>query len=331
MMKCFMWFALLMLLMRTNPVAAESDRDRWFSFTWDNDLFVGSDGGYTNGIYLSWYDASGSANNLQQSVPWYYRLQTGLVGTGKIVNSVRTHSVGQTMATPSDIERVPPDENDTPYAGLLFWQGSIAVNRGQRTDYSTLYLGVVGPASLTEQSQKIVHKATGSTVPQGWDYQLKNEPLVALHYGRLWQNYRTELGSLEFDVVTGMQGGLGNVRSSVDASAFFRVGSQLNTSYSVLALASQREINPTAHSGGWFVYVGTSIQYAFNNIILDGNTFRDSPSVSWKHGAGTISLGAAMSTKNWGYSISYTDFAVSEPDDIGKHAFGSISVLHRLQ
>ena len=37
----------------SQPALAEVD---WYTFTMDNDVFVGVDAGYTNGMYFSWYD-----------------------------------------------------------------------------------------------------------------------------------------------------------------------------------------------------------------------------------------------------------------------------------
>src|SRR5512134_3492181 len=49
----------------------------------------------------------------------------------------------------------------------------------------------VGPASLAEQSQKIVHEVIASNRPQGWDTQLGNEPGVVATYLRSWREAAT--------------------------------------------------------------------------------------------------------------------------------------------
>ena len=119
--------------------------------------------------------------------------------------------------------------------------------------------------------------------------------------------------------------------SSLEASAYLRLGSKLDTSYSLLALSSGREINPTAHSGGWFAYVGGSIQYVFNNIIFDGNTFRDSVSSPMDHWTDSATLGVAFSSETWGWSFSYTSLGGMLADESDNQEFGSVTIVRRLQ
>lgn len=326
----FLYLAVYTILSCSRIASAESERERWFSFSFDNDIFVGTDGGYTNGLYVSWYDLPDPERKLLH-IPWYYRLQMFLTGADDRGEIVFTTNFGQSMITPSDITRPVPDENDIPYAGVLFWQGSVLFGKGEVTDFATLFLGVVGPLSLAEQSQKLVHSVTGSDKPRGWDFQLHNEPLVGIRYGRFWQSIHHDAGQVEFDIVTGAQGGLGNFISSLEADIYFRVGSKLDTSYSLLALSSGREINPTAHSGGWFVYVGANIQSVFNNVLFDGNTFQDSPSISRESWVNSYTAGIATSSENWGFSFSYTDFGGINADALGRQEFGSVTVVHRLQ
>ncbi len=318
------------LIFFSGAAGAGTERERWFSFSFDNDIFAGTDGGYTNGLYLSWYDLPDGGHHSARNVPWYYRLQTALTGADSSGESVLTHNIGQTMITPADIQQVPPDPEDIPYSGVLFWQGSVLFGRGEVTDFSTLFLGVLGPASLAEQSQKLVHRATGSDQPQGWGYQLHNEPLIAIRYGRFWQNLHFD-GNVEYDVVTGAQAGFGNFLSSVETGAYFRVGSKLDTSYSLLALSSGREINPTAHSGGWFAYVGGSVQYVLNSVFSDGNTFRDSPSVALDRRVNSATIGVALSSKYWGGSFSFTNQGGVGSGSNGRQKYGSVTVVRRLQ
>ncbi|WP_232771323.1 lipid A-modifier LpxR family protein [Colwellia sp. 12G3] len=39
---------------------------------------------------------------------------------------------------------------------------------------SWLSIGIVGPASGTEQLQGSIHKLLGASTPQGWPYQVEN-------------------------------------------------------------------------------------------------------------------------------------------------------------
>lgn len=332
------WFKrilLLGLMVASANASAELDieTEQWFSFTLDNDLFVGSDGGYTNGFYLSWYDVNQIAKpeQLQQlDIPWYFKLQYKLAQVDDSQVVVKIHNLGQIMVTPSDIEQTPPNPNDIPYAGALIWQGSIITANDNYSDFVTLLLGVVGPLSLAEDSQKLVHKITGSTEPKGWDYQLKNELVFALGFSRNWRLWDANVGVLEVDFVGGANVEAGTFNSGVDISGHLRIGKALASSYPTLALANSRESNPIAHSRGYFAYIGVGGGYEFNSIFADGNTFRDSPSIDLDGEKDALHLGVAFSGENWGFTISIEKFGVLSKQGEGQQKFGSFSILYRL-
>ncbi|MCO7224290.1 lipid A deacylase LpxR family protein [Pleionea sp. CnH1-48] len=318
------------LLLGSPYIAANEQEEPWFSLTLDNDIFVGSDGGYTNGIYASWFDVFEESERLSSPMPWYFWMQQKSMDTKQFNTLVEIHNVGQTMVTPSDISAVPPPQDDLPYAGFLFWQGSLIAIRPDYSDISTLMLGVVGPISGAELTQRLVHEITGSETPQGWDYQLKNEPIVNLSRARFWRLLHSDSHSMELDMVGGLEGALGNFDSHVEVSGFLRWGQQLESSYPTVALVGNREANPMAHSGGYFVYVGAGVGYVFNNLFIDGNYLRDSPGIELEHERNFLAVGAAFSGEEWGISINYVDFGSFSSDSGGQQRFGSFSFLWRL-
>lgn len=48
-------YALLIITLLILMNTAQADDTRWLTGTLDNDLFVGNDSGYTNGLYLSYF------------------------------------------------------------------------------------------------------------------------------------------------------------------------------------------------------------------------------------------------------------------------------------
>ncbi len=88
--------------------------------------------------------------------------------------------------------------DDRPYAGWLFFNTGIAhlyedQGNKERINGLLLSIGIVGPCSFAEQTQKAVHRAIGSEIPQGWDNQLNNELGINVSYLRKWrQLYRLE-------------------------------------------------------------------------------------------------------------------------------------------
>src|SRR3546814_11387319 len=79
--------------------------------------------------------------------------------------------------------RISDWSSDVCSSDLLY--GSIGVigntpgaNGSRVFDQMQVSLGVVGPASLGEPAQKLVHHIVASPQPQGWDTQIKNEPTL---------------------------------------------------------------------------------------------------------------------------------------------------------
>jgi hypothetical protein len=57
-----------------------------------------------------------------------------------------------------------------------------------------LTVGVVGPASFAEQTQKRIHEIVNADEPRGWNTQLKNEPGVSsLVKGLAFSRYSVEI------------------------------------------------------------------------------------------------------------------------------------------
>ena len=89
-------------------------------------------------------------------------------------------SVGQAMYTPSDKTRTDVILNDRPYAGWLYlglgWNARDALH----LNTVELDVGVVGPASMAQQSQNFIHDLRSLDRFAGWDNQLHNELGVQL-------------------------------------------------------------------------------------------------------------------------------------------------------
>jgi lipid A 3-O-deacylase len=154
-----------------------------FSFLLENDLWFGrTDRWYTNGVRLSW-GASGAPE---------FRSAELLSDAGKSLlwgNAAPTMSygVGQTMYTPADIKSSTPQPNDRPWGGYLYFAAAAHEFYGNAYRRNELKLGVTGPFSYTDRTQKAVHKLIGSPKPEGWDNQLKQRLGVQLNHSGVYR------------------------------------------------------------------------------------------------------------------------------------------------
>ncbi|MDX1409237.1 MAG: lipid A deacylase LpxR family protein, partial [Saprospiraceae bacterium] len=163
-------------------------------FSWDNDLFVGEDGRYTNGVRLSWlgdtHDHCESGDSVTCHVAGFLNPMPGI----RLEDNHQALAVGleQTMVTPSDITRSEPQYDDVPYVGYTNLElGMFSWNTDHLVGYG-VRIGTTGPDSGAEQSQKVIHKITGSKEPKGWDNQLGPDVIggvMAVYANRFFRHY----------------------------------------------------------------------------------------------------------------------------------------------
>ena len=139
----------------------------------ENDLFIfkgnTTDRYYTNGVRLD----------------YFYKIKKRKFPSSlllKISDDKNIYGMGiaQYMFTPSQIDIVTVQYNDRPYAGALF-----AIHSLGSYDYSKkikltseLYIGVMGPLSLAEETQIWVHGLFDYTKPEGWSNQVPNDIII---------------------------------------------------------------------------------------------------------------------------------------------------------
>lgn len=269
------------------------------SLTLDNDYFIHRDDGYTNGLYFTLYDRGGiPAMSDGSAAPehdfWVSPLMWSMPSDTRY-GAVNAIKLGQSMYTPSDLTLETPDPNDIPYSAMISLTSSYLVLNQDHADVASTSIGIVGPAALGKQTQKLVHQVLGSDDPQGWDSQIHNELVFKVGRGRIWRNWSSELDNM--DVLTSVKGSIGTLRSAASSSVIFRYGRDLKRSFGSFLLLDSRTTNPIAVSGEWYVYAGLQAEYVFNEIFMDGNTFRDSASVNYDHSFVGLNFGAAYS---WG-------------------------------
>lgn len=313
------------------PIGAKADpgsEQGTLSLVFENDLFYDTDRNYTNGVRAEWLSGPVRqpdwALDLARKFPIFPS-----DGTIRI-----SYAAGQNMYTPSDITLVDPPLDDRPYAGWLYGSVGVIAENGRRLDQLELSVGVVGPASLAEQTQIFIHDITGSDDPNGWDTQLENEPGVLLIYQRSWRKFVSEsISGFMFDVTPHAGGALGNVFTHANAGVTMKFGRRLPLDYGT------PRIQPSLPGSGffiprdglgWYLFAGIKGRAVARNIFLDGNTFRDSRSVDKVPFVGDFQFGFALTWQD--VRLSYTHVLRSREfeEQDGRDDFGALSLSVRF-
>ena len=197
-------------------------------------------------------------------------------------------SVARQMFTPDDLDATEVVEDERPYAGWFYYEMGLHQSSQRHLDSLIVQVGVVGPASLTEAYQTIVHDLLGVSNPAGWEHQLNNEIGLQLNYQHKWRFKPAEIWGVESSIIPYAGGEFGNIAIKANSGVSLRIGwnipEDFDTSFIDDVGESGIPVHPNSIPGG-----SKSWSFSFNlsgggsfvarDIFLDGNTFTDSHSV----------------------------------------------------
>lgn len=310
-----------MLLPTAAPVHAE---DRYGALVLQNDAFFGRDGGgYTNGVFFSSIRAP-SPGTETVAAPLLLGPVAGLLGVRSA--TLASSSLGQIMITPRDITRREPDPADAPYIGALVYRATQIEVEGDLANMASLNIGVIGPASGAEQTQRAIHRLIGSDRPEGWDSQVSNRPLIGLERyvaRRFAWGDRPVGGGASGDVVLQGGGMLGNLESLAGASVLLRYGIGLERSFASTMNVTGRTADPFVLGEGWFAFAGLAADRVFNHTGIGGQA-------DLRKTRATATVGIA-----YGWRSSSLTFSLQSADPLirasnRRQSYGSITYMIRL-
>lgn len=304
----------------------------------ENDVFAGTDKNYSSASRLAWVSEdldwrSENGRGTAHKIPLF-----GSLFSGKGYQRNISVAVGQNIYTPKDKDTRELLENDRPYAGLLYFSFALHKKNIFHLDTFDLSLGVVGPASLAEETQKWGHELIGSTIPKGWDNQLKNEPGMALAWQHNWRLFSQNQGAWGMDIIPHLGLTLGNFTTFASTGAGLRMGYHIPHDFGVSLLRPAASVsvpyndnsagtgNLRNHSVSAYLFISPEARFVARNIFLDGNTWKDSHSVDKKNLVADLAAGFSLIYRN--VKFSYTHVYRTKEYDKQKEAqtFGSVNI-----
>lgn len=138
----------------------------YFSTTYENDFFTGTDDYYTQGIHF------------QLTLPGFNTLFLHPL-LPLLLNSENTYglSVVQDCFTPTSISSNIILKGDRPFAAYIYAGYFVVSQNEQKKENMTseIDIGAMGPCAVCEQEQKYIHHVFPKNVqPEGWQYQMSN-------------------------------------------------------------------------------------------------------------------------------------------------------------
>ena len=314
----------LLLLAPLHALAASGT----FSLVTENDAPYGADRHYTNGFKMVWVPVleNGAPLWMQRTVRWMPWLPAGEIQYG--------YAFGQSVFTPDDTKTDNPPADARPYAGWLYLSSGIGIKSGRQLDQLGLTIGVIGRASLADQSQKWMHRLLRVNHPEGWDTQLGNELGIIVNGQRAWRGVlEADFSSSMLDVSPFVGAAAGNVFTHASGGWIIRYGQRLPDDFGPPRIdpASPGSASLSPKNGiGWYVFAGLEGRLVLRNLFLDGNTFRDSRSVDKRYLVGDLQFGLVVDWLN--VRLAYTHIIRSREFETQDNAdqFGAFSVMWKL-
>lgn len=309
----------------------EAEKRGIWTFVNENDFYSrgNTDKHYSNGLRFGYMSADGGAPqrfyDISPEVPLFSANAARRLG----------FSIGHNLYTPEDKTRANPDLRDRPYAAFLYAGFAMQSELPNRLDTIELDIGVVGPAAMGEAVQNNWHGAIGVNEAKGWDYQLKNEPGIALIYERKWR-YAQPIpiwDGLGIDFIPHVTASLGNVFTYGGFGGIVRLGDDLGVDFGPPrirpALPGSGSFRPV-DSFAWYLFAGAEARAVARDITLDGNTFTNSRSVDKNILVGDFQLGLAVVFES--IRVSYTQVLRTKEfqDQRRPDFFGSLSISARF-
>jgi len=315
---------------------SDAVRGAW-DLRWDNDAFgsASQDRGYSNGMVIAAVSAD-VADPAQPSCPRWpaigSRPRAATGGPGQDVSLHRLIALRHDIYTPADKTRTDLIEDDRPYVGALLLSLGTYRREGERLRVDQWRFGMVGPSARGEQVQNAVHRVIGVRLPQGWQHQLRDEPVLQWVHERLrrWHG-GTHGDALGWDAIGHAGASLGNFATHANAGVEWRWGWRLPDDFGSSSQRPGQPYGAVAPTAGrrdwrWHLFVGVEGRWVLRDITLDGNTFKSSHRVDKRPFVADLGYGLVVAHGHWRYTLAQYQRSREFDGQAERPSFGSISV-----
>lgn len=335
---CFLLGPLLAPAEETSVPTATARDAGTFTLYFENDYFGGTDRHYTNGVKFSWLFAdltswgqTGWRKTLIETLPFINR-PDGQKNFG--------FALGQNIYTPQDQDAFVPDPADRPYAGWSYLELSFISKTERLADTVSLQIGMIGRHSYAQDAQRVIHEWINDSRPNGWEHQLHDEVGVNVIFERKWRLYGRALNDvLGIDLVPHAGVSLGNVQTYANAGGTLRLGFNLPSDFGVQLIRPGGGGNSPIddrdprvapdRSWSFFLLAAVDGRAVARDIFLDGNTFKDGPSVDKKSLVADFSYGVGFIAGRW--QLTFTQVYRTrefEGQPFSHNDFGSVTLSY---
>lgn len=211
--KYFLVILLLLLTFLPSPgqdLSPSTGMQNMVLLHWENDIFLHTDYYFTNGVAVEFISPVVRIKAMDKLL--YMPLKNGFAS--------HSISIRQNMYTPEKMFEADVQWNDRPYAGYFIGEYKLSQETKRKKFSSGLSIGMLGEYSLAARTQDFVHSLDEMVPAAGWQYQVKNAPVINLQSRYQEMLVRNPV----FDLHYGINGRIGSLYTDVSVDATLRVG-----------------------------------------------------------------------------------------------------------
>ncbi|WP_440874490.1 lipid A-modifier LpxR family protein [Thalassotalea sp. PLHSN55] len=308
--------------------------EHYWQIQWDNDVLVGTDGNFTNGVALSLGKSLvlNKANATPARLNLISQFQQVLTFEQEAEHAQISATLSQRIFTPEDFENPQVQIYDRPYAGYVELQSYYGQFSPSRSQKNWLAIGYIGQDSGGQYVHETVHDMIGSPAPMGWHYQIEEQVTAQFAYQADYLIFREAFNAnKEWELSTYSYSQIGNYKSETNLGLILRSSRQLADSFGFLS-------PHYAHSSDWssltdsqWLYYGYAhVGYRFNDLTIDGDLPYQTP-IEVNHVQISTTAGVIYPYSGFAFGFKVNAYTKAfKQDSKHWHAYASLSLSGML-
>jgi lipid A 3-O-deacylase len=286
--RLFFLMAVIVIMAFPANVRCEDQKRVWnYAFYFENDAFTQTDHLYTNGLRFSVTSPSAPTWEELGFVPkWFLPVAKWLpfVNTSGLGRSM-SFFIGQNMYLPEKDRTVAATVPNRPYAGMSYFSTAFNSNNHKYFNMLELGVGVVGPSSFAEETQRAVHDILGQDSPAGWVNQVGDAVFfdIQIEHRQRWTLFDSPTG-VGMELIPSIGAGIGRALFHAQTGFRLRFGWNLPTDFgddyirpgatNITPISPNFGGRPTRRRISLFVFGGADGQMIFWDMTLHGELFQ---------------------------------------------------------
>lgn len=260
MKRLILFFTLHFTVLGISASAQTINYKSEFGFRSENDSYLagGQDRYYTNGLIINYRTAINGLKLKNENL-------------NKVILEIEA---GQKIYNPQSGSISSINYVDRPFAGYLYAGGALnLLYKSENNLKMSLHVGTIGPASLAQKAQELMHNVVGFYEIYGWQWQVNNE--FSINASAEYNYLINRIANNQLDFTANSYLNIGNTFSGTGLGLTIRTGAinPLFKSWSSQSRISRSNSPENIAEKEFFFYAKPMLNYVLYDATIEGGFF----------------------------------------------------------